>query len=96
METSRPYKAIPSPSATKISALPKALGSSEVAPIAAGAAAATAIPPPMPAMPVDRAAAIRPIPLAELAAAAAVEASAAWATIGTPKQNRVTTKKETS
>ncbi len=67
METSRPYKAIPSPSATKISALPKALGSSEVAPIAAGAAAATAIPPPMPAMPVDRAAAIRPIPLAELA-----------------------------
>ena len=36
------------------------------------------------------------IPLAELAAAAAVEASAAWATIGTPKQNRVTTKKETS
>ena len=41
METSRPYKAIPSPSATKISALPKALGSSEVAPIAAGAAAAT-------------------------------------------------------
>ena len=94
METSRPYKAIPSPSATKISALPKALGSSEVAPIAAGGAAATAIPPP--AMPVDRAAAIRPIPLAELAAAAAVEASAAWATIGTPKQNRVTTKKETS
>ena len=77
METSRPYKAIPSPSATKINALPKALGSSEVAPIAAGAAAATAIPPPMPAMPVDRAAAIRPIPLAELAAAAAVEASAA-------------------
>ena len=72
METSRPYKAIPSPSATKISALPKALGSSEVAPIAAGAAAATAIPPPMPAMPVDRAAAISPIPLAELAAAAAV------------------------
>ena len=43
METSRPYKAIPSPSATKISALPKALGSSEVAPIAAGAAAATVL-----------------------------------------------------
>ena len=39
MEISRPYRATPSPRATKISALPKALGSSEKAPMAAGAAA---------------------------------------------------------
>ena len=36
MDTSMPYSAMPSPSATKISALPKLLGSSVSAPMAAG------------------------------------------------------------
>ena len=69
MDTSMPYSAMPSPSATKISALPKLLGSSVSAPMAAGAPAPTAMPAPMPAMPVDRAAAMRPSPLPAEAAA---------------------------
>ena len=40
MEITTPYKAIDSPSATKIIALPNAFGSSLTAPIAAGAPAA--------------------------------------------------------
>ena len=63
MEITTPYRAIDSPRATKISALPKALGSSLVAAIAAGAPAATAIPPPTPERPVTIAAAISPSPL---------------------------------
>ena len=39
METSRPYKAIPSPKRYEDQRLAEGLGSSEVAPIAAGAAA---------------------------------------------------------
>ena len=52
-----------SPSATKMSALPKALGSSDTAPIAAGTPLARARPPPIPARPVQSPAAIRPRPL---------------------------------
>ena len=63
MEITTPYRAIDSPRATKISALPKALGSSLVAAIAAGAPAATAIPPPTPERPVTIAAARSPSPL---------------------------------
>ena len=47
--------AIPSPSTTKMMALPKALGSSDTAPMAAGAAEATATPAPMAARPVTSA-----------------------------------------
>lgn len=69
-----------SPSATNIIDLPNDLGSSAVAAIAAGAPAATAIPPPIPARPVTRPAAKSPIPF-ELStvsvAVVAAEASAA-------------------
>ena len=54
--------ATPSPKATKINALPKLLSFSEKAPIAAGAAAATAIPAPNAEHPVAHAAAKNPIP----------------------------------
>ena len=54
MEISMPYSAQPSPSATKMIDLPKFLGSSEVAPIAAGAEPPTAIPPPIHERPVDK------------------------------------------
>ena len=60
MEMTRPYRAMDSPRATKIKLLPKVLGFSLLAAMAAGAPAATAMPPPMPARPVARAAAIRP------------------------------------
>ena len=49
--------ATPSPMATKIRDLPKVLSFSLTAPMAAGAAAATAMPQPMQARPVTRAAA---------------------------------------
>ncbi len=52
--------ATPSPSATKINDLPKFFSFSENAPIAAGAAAATAIPAPNADKPVDKAAEMKP------------------------------------
>ena len=52
----RPYRAIPSAIATKIMDLPKMLPSSLIAPRAALAEDATAIPEPIPERPVTRAA----------------------------------------
>ena len=57
-EMIRPYSAIPSAMATKIMDLPKMLPSSLMAPSAALALDATAIPEPMPERPVTRAAPI--------------------------------------
>ena len=54
--------ATPSPRATKINDLPKFFSFSEKAPIAAGAAAATAIPAPNAENPVDNEAAKNPNP----------------------------------
>ena len=72
--------ATPSPRATKIRDLVKFLSSSLVAPMAAGAAPPTAIPVPMVARPVERAAPRYWRPCARpLAASAAVSASAASA-----------------
>ena len=59
-----PYRHTPSARPTKISDLPKALGSSLIAPKAALAALATAIPPPTQESPVDNAAARYPSPVA--------------------------------
>ena len=59
-----PYRHTPSARPTKISDLPKALGSSLIAPKAALAALATAIPPPTQESPVDNAAASYPSPVA--------------------------------
>ena len=55
-EMIRPYRAIPSAMATKIMDLPKMLPSSLIAPRAALAEDATAIPEPIPERPVTRAA----------------------------------------
>ena len=57
-EMIRPYRAIPSAIATKIMDLPKMLPSSLIAPRAALAEDATAIPEPIPERPVTRAAPI--------------------------------------
>ena len=57
MAITTPYRAMDSPSATKIMDLPKLLGSSLVAAMAAGAPAATAIPPPVQPAPVAQPAA---------------------------------------
>ena len=65
-EMINPYRHTPSARPTKISDLPKALGSSLIAPKAALAALATAIPPPTQESPVDNAAARYPSPVAFL------------------------------
>ena len=57
-----PYRQTPSASPTKINDLPKFFSFSEKAPIAAGAAAATAIPAPKAEKPVDKDAAKNPKP----------------------------------
>ena len=71
-------------------ALPNALGSSIVAPIAAGAALPTAIPPPIHERPVARAAPIYARPAAMPDVAAAASPVAALATIGHTMQNENT------
>ena len=58
--------ATPSPNTTKIIALPKFSGFSEIAPIAAGAALVTAIPAPRHEQLVTIAAAIKPKPCAKV------------------------------
>jgi hypothetical protein len=73
--------AIPSPRATKISALPNVFGSSLVAPIAAGAEAATAIPPPIADRPMESAAAIMVIPNEESGVEAVSVVSVAGASL---------------
>ena len=75
-ERTSPYKAIPSAKATKINALPMILESSLIAPRAALAADATAIPPPIHERPVERAAAIYLQPSPDEAATASVAADA--------------------
>ena len=72
IEITTPNSAIDSPKATKISDLPNDLGSSLVAAIAAGAAAAIARPPPIPARPVTTAAAISPSPFEDVSLASSV------------------------
>ena len=97
-----PYNAIASPSATKIRALPNTFGSSLVAPIAAGAAAAIAIPPPIPARPVTSAAERYFKPLEESAETSSSSAFAevttgVFASAGSPPDaNAVTAKTETN
>ena len=95
---SKPYTPIPSPRTTKISALPNALGSSEVAPIAAGAAPATAIPAAIQAAAVGIAIPISPRPFEEAAAAscAASSAPAAPATRGNAAQHISTAANESN
>lgn len=75
-ERTSPYKAIPSAKATKINALPMMLESSLIAPRAALAADATAIPPPIQERPVERAAAMYLHPSPEEEATASVAADA--------------------
>ena len=93
MEMTRPYRAMDSPKATKIRLLPKVFSFSLLAAIAAGAAEATAMPPPIPARPVARAAATRPmlkellwslsvLTVSEAVVAAAVSALASSAAAG--------------
>ena len=62
-----PYRQTPSASPTKIKDLPRTLESSLIAPSAALAALATAIPPPIQERPVTSAAARYPIPVAIVA-----------------------------
>ena len=71
IEITRPYSAIPSARATKIRVLPIIFSFSLIAPIAADAADATAIPPPTPLRPVERAAPMnfRPSPTVRPASA---------------------------
>ena len=72
-----PYRHTPSARPTKIRDLPSALESSLIAPSAALAALATAIPPPTQDKPVESAAARYPNPVALLDAVPAVSAACA-------------------
>ena len=70
-----PYRQTPSARPTKIRDLPRMEESSLIAPSAADAAAETATPPPIQESPVERAAAMYPIPV-EMPPAAAVDSAA--------------------
>jgi len=80
MDMTSPYMATPSPKATNNSDRANDFGFSDIAPIAAAAEAATAIPAPIQLIPVASAAAIKPMPepvLKPAVAAAAVPAASA-------------------